>query len=234
MNKRLGIIMAVVVLLTGVMIFNAEAITYMMMSTQYEKASFEVDGDKAIMTGAIDRSTINAVQALIDNHPEVKTIVMKDVPGSLDDESNLVASRLIREAGINTHVPSGGIIASGGTDFFCAGANRTVETGAEIGVHSWAGDGVNNANELPKDHLEHQKYIDFYNEMKIPETFYWFTIQAAPAEGMHFMSIEELEKFNLITEPAHAEKLKSEKSNAKSTLTMITIEKKHQSESKGF
>lgn len=204
MNRGLSVILLVFALITGVAIYNADAITHVIMSTQYEKVSFEVDGDKAIMTGVIDGSAIQTVKDLIVNHPEVKTIIMTDVPGSIDDESNLIASRLVRAAGLSIHIPADGMIASGGTDFFCAGVKRTVEAGAEIGVHSWAGDGVSNANILPKDHPEHLKYIEYYREMEIPEAFYWFTIQAAPAEGIHNMSAEELVYYKLVTEPVKA------------------------------
>jgi len=200
MNKKLGIVVLTVVLLLGTLAVNFENIAYSVMGMFEEKVSFEVVGDQAIMTGTIDSSTINSVESLIKNHPEVKTIVMKNVPGSMDDESNLIASRLVRKAGLNTHVPADGMIASGGTDFFCAGVVRTIEVGAEIGVHSWAGDGVTNANTLSKDHPEHQKYLDYYNEMNIPQDFYWFTIQAAPAESIHNMTRAELVKYALVSE----------------------------------
>ena len=100
---------------------------------------FEVDGTDAYMNGVIDFRTIAAVEALIEDHPEVIRIVLEDCPGSMDDESNLVASRLVREAGLNTHVGADGEIASGAVDFFVAGVERSadVEGGALIGVHSW-------------------------------------------------------------------------------------------------
>jgi len=161
-------------------------------------ATFEVKGDEAHMNGVISRKTIGRVKDLIKDHPEVKTIVMVNVPGSIDDVSNLEASRLIRKAGLNTHVPKGGMIASGGVDFFCAGVKRTAHPESTIGVHSWAGDGVSNANSLPKDHPEHQKYLDYYEEMNIPTSFYWFTIAAAPAESMYDMTEAERNEYGLL------------------------------------
>lgn len=93
----------------------------------YKPASFTVEGNKAIMTGAIDAKTPERVAALINDHPEVKTIIMQDVEGSVNDEANLVASRRIRQHGFTTHVPANGVIASGGTDFFLAGVERSIE-----------------------------------------------------------------------------------------------------------
>jgi hypothetical protein len=158
-------------------------------------AGFFVEGREAVMTGVIDSSTPAEVSDLIDDHPEVTTIVMVDVPGSDDDVANLEASRLIRAAGLATHVPADGQIASGGVDFFLAGATRTYEPGATFSVHSWAaGDGITGAD-LPQDDPEHDLYLDYYAEMDVSEDFYWFTLEAAPADSFHDMTESELERF---------------------------------------
>jgi len=198
MKKK--IIIGVLIFLIAFIGFNVNTIYTMVMLQGEETTSFAVEGDKAVMTGVISKQTIAKVEKLIKEHPEVKTIVMQNVPGSIDDESNLVACRLVRAHGFNTHVPSDGMIASGGTDFFTAGVKRTVEEGAEIGVHSWAGDGVEDASKLPNDHEEHQKYLDYYKEMKIPQDFYWFTIKAAPASRIYNMTAKELIEYQLVTE----------------------------------
>lgn len=165
-----------------------------------EMSTFTIEGDRAFMSGVISSDTIRQVKKLIKDYPKVETIQMVNVEGSVDDESNLIASRLVRDAGLNIYLAKDGHIASGGTDFFCAGVERTVEEGAMIGVHSWAGDGVTNAALLPKSHEEHKKYIKYYREMEMPdpEGFYFFTINAAEADGMHYMSIDEMVQYGLI------------------------------------
>ena len=166
----------------------------------YQAASFKVEGTQAIMTGAIDGKTPKRVEELIEKHPNVRTIVMQDVEGSVDDEANLVAARLIRQNNFKTHVPSNGVIASGGVDFFLAGAERTIETGAKLGVHSWAtGDGQTGAD-VSKDDTQHQLYLKYYEEMDIPSEFYWFTLQAAAAEDIHWMTKDELVQYQMATE----------------------------------
>ena len=87
----------------------------------YEAATFEIEAETAFMYGVIDYTTPGVVQSLVDEHPEVTRIVMVDVPGSDDDPANLEASRLVRDHGLVTVVPSNGVIASGGVDFFTAG-----------------------------------------------------------------------------------------------------------------
>jgi len=169
----------------------------------YEAAAFEVEGQTASMYGVIDHTTPRVVGSLIDEHPKVTTIVMIDVPGSDDDPANLAAARLVREHGFTTVVPSNGVIASGGVDFFIGGAERIVESCAKLGVHSWDEDGPDGGiiygNEVPRDDPSHTMFLEYYREMGVPEDFYWFTLDAAPAARIHWMSDEEIIGFGLVT-----------------------------------
>jgi hypothetical protein len=163
-------------------------------------ASFDISGDTALMRGTIDESTPFRVMELVYYHPEVKTIVMTDVPGSVDDDSSLRASRIVRSHGLNTHVPSDGEVASGGTDFFQAGVQRTCGKGALFGVHSWAEFGAE-GTDYPKYDEVHDMYLDYCAEMGIPESFYWFTLESASAADIHYMTESELHEFKMLTHP---------------------------------
>ena len=168
----------------------------------YDPISFVLSGtDSVIMEGTIDARGIPIFEKMLKDYPNVSVIVMKNVPGSADDISNLKLSRMVRKANLDTHVPAGGFIASGGTDFFIAGVNRSVVDGAKVGVHSWAGGDVE-AKDLPKSSPEHTKYIEYYKEMgfsqKMAEDFYFFTIYAAPASSIYYMTQSELVLYGLI------------------------------------
>lgn len=149
-----------------------------------------VDGTRAIFRGLIDSSTPQKVTDLINNNPEVKTIVMAYGPGSDDDDANLVASKMIYDAGFATCVPDNGEVASGATDFFMAGVVRRLGNSTFVGVHSWAGDGVEGSS-LPRTDPQHQSYLNFYTSIDVNPDFYWFTLEAAPASGMHNMTSAE-------------------------------------------
>lgn len=164
-----------------------------------EPVSFEVSGDKAIMTGVIDSDIPDLVTTLVEQHPQLTTIVMLHVEGSVDDEANIQAAYLVRHHQLNTHIPDNGLIASGGTDFFLAGVKRTAGQNAQIGVHSWADDNDLEGSELPEHHPVHRQYLDYYSRMGIPKGFYWFTLDIAPSEDMHWMTQQELRRFNIIT-----------------------------------
>lgn len=164
-------------------------------------ATFQVVDSRAYMIGEIDSSTPDAVEDLLEDHPEAATIVLLEVPGSSDDEANLEAARMVREAGLATHVPGDGEIASGGVDFFLAGETRTFDDGARFGVHSWGtGDPDFNAVDLDEDDPEHDKYLDYYEELGIDPDFYWFTIEAAPPLEIHWMTSAELDEFGFATQ----------------------------------
>ena len=159
---------------------------------------FHVDGEIAVMTGNLTRNAPHKVQRLIDNHPEVKWIELLDCPGSMDDIAALEASRMVRDAGLNTRVPRDGEIASGAVDFFIAGVSREVSGPARVGVHSWS-DGRREGADVPRSRRVHDLYLDYYTDMGIDASFYWFTLDAAPADSIHWMTRDELFAFGLVT-----------------------------------
>lgn len=165
-----------------------------------EPATFSVDGNRAIMAGYITSTTPAAVDALLADNPNLELIIMPFVPGSEDDDANLEAARAVHEAGVATCVPAEGLIASGGVDFFLAGSKRGAGQGARLGVHSWAaGDGLE-GGDLPKDHPDHVMFLEYYADIGIEEAFYWFTLEAAPAAGIHWMSPAEMETYGVLTQ----------------------------------
>lgn len=165
----------------------------------YEPASFKRDGNSLVMTGVIDSNIATTLEAALATHPDIHLIVLQNVEGSIDDEANLEAARIVRQYDLDTHVPADGMIASGGTDFFLAGVERTIEAGALIGVHAWGGDDIADAAALPDSHPEHQPYLRYYQDMGIPQSFYWYTLDAAPSEDIHWMTQAEIHRYQLTT-----------------------------------
>lgn len=161
-------------------------------------AQFRVEGTVAYMSGTINASTPARVLALVNEHPQVDTIEMLRVPGSIDDEANIRAARYVRHFGLNTRLTATSMVASGGTDFFLAGAKREVTNGAYIGVHSWAGMEGQEGNKVDKADPQHRLYLDYYELMGIPASFYWYTLDAAPANGMYWMKQNEWLKFAFV------------------------------------
>lgn len=165
----------------------------------FEPVSFTKSGNSLIMNGVIDSDVKIRLQKALAENPQTTNIVMQNVEGSVDDEANLEAARFVREKKLNTVIHSDSLIASGGTDFFLAGVNRTVEKGAKIGVHSWAGDGIDDPLTLSKSHPEHVKYLEYYEDMGIPSEFYWYTLKSAPSDDIHWMTLSEIKQYKVTT-----------------------------------
>ena len=161
-------------------------------------AFFEIEGDKAYMAGVIDSRIRSRVQSLLASGT-VRTIVMVEVPGSADDDSNVVAARQANQAGLATALVEGGHVASGGTDFFLAGRARTAGNRYFIGVHSWAGNGTSGyALRDRQRNNNHRIFTQYYSQIGIDSRFYWFTIQYPP-QTMHYMTPTEVASFNLLS-----------------------------------
>jgi hypothetical protein len=158
------------------------------------RPTIEVVGNKALVNGTLGRVFYDLFLETLNKNPEIETIVLLDIPGSVNDQWNLKSCLLLNEKGLNTELLNNSIVESGGTDLFVSGKKLTIAKGAKIEVHSWAG-AKKSATEYPKDHTEHKEYLDFYTSVNIDTSFYWYTLQAAPAHQMHFMTNKEIEKY---------------------------------------
>ncbi|WP_108651841.1 hypothetical protein [Dongshaea marina] len=134
------------------------------------------------------------------------------VGGSVDDDINMYTGLMLREYEVKTRLSAKGSVASGGVDLFSAGVERSVtlkKNGFSIadnqrfGVHSWDDeDDKKQATDYPLNHPAHSPQATYFKRMLgdkgVP--FYLFTIKAAPADGMHYMTRAELDRYQLITQ----------------------------------
>lgn len=164
-----------------------------------EAPSIELKNGKAYVNGVLGKQFHKQFVAFIKNHPDIKDVVLENVPGSINDEWNAKTCILLHKQCMNTHLTSSSEIASGGVDLFVAGNRRTIEPGARIGVHSWR-DGKRDGIEYPKEAEEHDLFIEMYNAIDVDTAFYWFTLKAAPANDIHWMTEDEIVKYNFRTE----------------------------------
>ena len=190
-------------------------------------SKLKVRDGQAFLSGTLGTVTYDQVKDLIKKHPEINTITLTDVEGSVNDAVNMHTGRLVREAGLNTRVLADSEIASGGVDLFCAGVKRFAEKGARIGVHSWGGNGYT-ATDIPTDHPDHRFQIAYFKQVLGEQhgpKFYFYTLQAAPFDGIHWMSVKEINDWKVVTDWAEpgaktereSQQRASKKSNADQT-----------------
>ncbi len=162
-----------------------------------------VSGNKATLTGELGSLTYIQIKELLTKYPQVDTLVIAAVNGSLNDEINVHTGYLVRKAGLNTEIPESGYAYSGGVDLLLSGVKRSVANNAEVGVHSWCCVQDKTAAELPKSHPAHQSLVDYSQTMlgkNKGKAFYFYTLEAAPFDDVHLMTSEEMATYGVTTQ----------------------------------
>ncbi|QLC26127.1 hypothetical protein HFP57_14580 [Parasphingopyxis algicola] len=157
--------------------------------------------DRIEMIGEVDSYAPQEFRRLLADWPGIRTLDFVDCAGTIDDNANLALARMIRRAGITTHVPGHGSVRSGGVELFLAGVRRTADPGAEFIVHSWLDNYGREAADYPPGDPIHAPYLEYYREMGMaPENaraFYALT-NSVPHDSMRQISITELAAFDLL------------------------------------
>lgn len=145
--------------------------------------------DRAILDGSIESETPDQFRAMLRAYPAIRRIDMIDCPGTGDDEANLALARMVRRAGIATHVPTGGSVRSGGVELFLAGAKRSAAPEAEFAVHSWLDEDGREPDDYAESDPVNREYVDYYREMGMSadkaKAFYALTNSVAHGDALY-------------------------------------------------
>ena len=167
-------------------------------------AQFTVIGTEMTIEGRIKTNSSTLFNSVLAANAGVATVILENVPGTLDTDASFAIGRAIRSNGLATVVPAGGFIASGGTDIFLAGVTRTIsgpnttKQAGLIAVHSWEA-GYTRGSDLPTSSPLHQPFLTYYSDIGIPDSFYWFAINAATPDTFHVMTTAEISQHGVVT-----------------------------------
>ena len=200
-SKQFGLnTMKCFLLLATVFLAGCAAPPAMLTGAVNDELNIEVDNNTAYLSGILNSDLVSQLSDFIKQNPNVTELVLVDIPGSVDQQATMEGARLIRRLGLNTHIAQTGYVLSGGVDLFLGGVERTIGAGAGVGVHAWSdGSRMKAANVNVADSI-HAVYVNFYLEMGVPERFYWFSLDAAPADRVYFLSPEETYDYQLATQ----------------------------------
>jgi hypothetical protein len=164
-----------------------------------------LDDTHAALVDVSDDASPAAFEAMLRAHPGIATLEMLECPGTDDDTANLKLGRMIRAAGIATHVPSDGSVRSGAVELFLAGAARQVDDGAEFAVHAWRDSDGRGPADFAADSPVNRAYLDYYREMGVadPRGFYDMT-NATPNAGARWMTAQDMRRWLGSVSPAIA------------------------------
>ncbi len=146
-----------------------------------DSAAFAVVGTQAFMYGTIDGQAPARVEKLIANNPAATEAVLQNCHGSADDGSSIVASRMVRTAGLNTRTEAATVLASGAVDFFLAGAMRSADPASEVHVHSWVDGNGTLGRDLPRDSCDHAPFVAYYRDMGLADPSGFVPSRSSPA-----------------------------------------------------
>jgi len=167
-----------------------------------------IDQSHAALVGITDHRSPAQFAALLRDYPHIATLEMVECPGTFDDLANLKLGRMIRGAGIATHVPGNGSVRSGAVELFLAGAARRIDDGARFAVHAWEDDSGLEATDYAAAAPENRKYLDYYREMGMSaqraQAFYAMT-NSVPFEQARWLSAEEMRGWVAPDAPATAQ-----------------------------
>lgn len=146
-----------------------------------------IDGSRAALVDVTDSRSPAQFAAMLRDYPGIGLLELVECPGTDDDRANLKLGRMIRAAGLATHVPAGGSVRSGAVELLLAGKQRRIDDGAEFAVHSWMAEDGREAHDFAAGSPEHAGYLAYYREMGMTETqaraFYAMTNSVGFAEA---------------------------------------------------
>jgi len=195
--KKLLLLLFAVIFTGGLSACETAAILMMNASPV---TSLHVEGEKLYVMDLLNSKTFDQMKNVVEKNPQVDTLIFTAMPGSIDDETTFAMGRWLRKQKLNTHLTAKSAIASGAVDLFLSGVERTMEEGAQLGVHSWS-DGSKEAADYPRNSQEHDLNKSYIVDMGVPADFYWFTIYEAPADKISWMTEADITKYNIITQP---------------------------------
>ncbi|TMO82171.1 hypothetical protein [Pseudoalteromonas spongiae] len=152
----------------------------------------------AELSGTLGSKTYVQFRDLALDHPSVNRIIFKSVDGSVNDDINMHTGRLIHQAQYTTVMPADGEAYSGGVDLYAAGIKKEYQVGGKLGVHAWCCEGDKDAGQLSKSHSAHGAQLTYFREIlgqELGPEFYFFTINAAPADDIYLMTQAEINKY---------------------------------------
>ena len=164
-----------------------------------------LDSRTVALMGETDASTPHYFRAMMRDFPGLEQLDMVECPGTQDDRANLKVGRMIRAAGLVTHVPAIGSVRSGAVELFLAGVERDIAQGAEFAVHSWMDAYGREAGDFGMDAPENRQYLDYYREMGMSgdeaRAFYDFT-NSVPHHRALWLGASDMRRWTSRTQQA--------------------------------
>ncbi len=164
-------------------------------------STIKFQGNKAILNGKIGMKTYAQIQNILNKHPEINTLILGEILGSVDDKINEEIGQLIKKSNLSTKLIASSKITLGGVKIFLSGNKRIITRGAKIGVNSWDNGGYK-GKDLPKDHPIHQYKTPYYDLCLGDKgtDFYFYTLKTNLTNDIIWLNEEQLNTWSIATD----------------------------------
>lgn len=147
---------------------------------------FFVVNERLIARGSVIGRTPAAFADVLEQNPQVTTLVLQDMSGAHDSAAVLAMGYDARRRALSTVLQSDSVVHGAAVHLFLSGVQRSMIVGAEIGL------GPLNAD------AKTRKYL---NDMLGSDGFYEFALRTAPSDGIHIMTEDEIARNGVLTAP---------------------------------
>ena len=149
-----------------------------------------IDSRTAAVMGTTNSDSPDDFKRMRAAFPQISALTFIDATGTINDLANLEVGRMIRAAGIATHVPAHGSVRSGAVELFLAGKQRTMEPGARFAVHAWRDERGRGPHDFAPEDPVNRLYTAYYEDMGMSaqdaRAFYDMTNTAPHASALWF------------------------------------------------
>lgn len=139
-----------------------------------------------MMRGEVIGRTAGAFADVLEQNPQIRTVVLQDMRGDHDSAAVRAIGFAIRAGGLNTALQSDSVVQGAAVELFLSGVQRSMVEGAQIGLVARAADSASR-----------QYHIDMLGAAQ----FYGFSLQTVASNGIHLMTEDEIARYGLLTEP---------------------------------
>ncbi|WP_225207046.1 hypothetical protein [Novosphingobium huizhouense] len=158
-----------------------------------------LDPARALLARETDTDAPRQFARMLAAYPRIRVLELRDCPGTVDDNANLVLGRMIHQRGLETVVPPGGSVRSGAVDLFLAGVQRTAAADSEFAVHAWLDDDGMRPGSFAPSSPVNRKYVVFYHEaggmpLATASAFYALT-NSVPNEQALWLTPRDLARY---------------------------------------
>lgn len=141
------------------------------------KLHFAIDRSKLYIGWVLDTSLVCHLAYILDKNPEIRTLVLTNIPDSVDLTQTRKAARFLRSKWITTILSPGAVVRNGGVDLFLWGVRRQLSDDSDFTMTYQIGD--TDLATLDMSNPAHVSHLDFYATLGIPTGFYRDMLQKA-------------------------------------------------------